>query len=297
MSRSFLRSADLSRDDILNLCDKARNYRDQTLKILSHKIVGLLFFENSSRTRSSFEMAAYRLGAQCVYIGAEGSSIAKGETELDTARILDCNGVDALVVRTGTNGMPAAIAELCRAPVLNAGEGTLDHPSQGLLDALTLLDHFDGSLEGKTIAIVGDIAHSRVARSNMHILPTLGARVKLVGPQSLLPSDPGDACALHNDLREGLSGADAVMTLRIQKERFEGDAIPDEAAYHAQYGINHTTLDWANHGAPVLHPMPVNRGVELSGDLADDAARSLLWQQMQNGLIMRMAMLEEAVHG
>lgn len=273
---SLLSSERLDRTTILSLIDRARAFKNGAKASFPDKIVGLLFMENSSRTRVSFEMAAIRLGANPVFLGPEGSSIQKGETEADSARMLDCLRVDAIVVRTGTEGGPAEIASKVKAPVINAGEGKSDHPTQGLLDAMTLLDHF-GSLDGKTVAICGDVERSRVASSNQHILKTLGAIVRLVGPGTE-----------YKDLKTGLKDADAVMCLRVQKER-EG------ASYdYAPYKIDHDSIKFANANAPVLHPLPMNRGVEISSELADDETRSLLWKQMENGLFIRMAVLERA---
>lgn len=275
--KALLRSADLDRATILSLIDRARVFKSGETAAFSDKVVGLLFLENSSRTRVSFEMAALRLNAKTVFLGPEGSSIQKGETEADSARMLDCLGIDAIVVRTGTEGGPADIASKVKVPVVNAGEGKSDHPTQGLLDAMTLLDHF-GSLDGKLIAICGDIERSRVASSNMHILKTLGATVRLVGPSTE-----------YKTLETGLKDADAVMTLRVQKER-EG-AVYD----YAPYALNHDTIKFARPGAPVLHPLPMNRGVEISSELADDERVSLLWKQMENGLFIRMAVLESVL--
>lgn len=289
----FLHSAALDRKRIEATIERAREFRDGKRADLSDKIIGLLFFENSSRTRVSFEMAGMRLGARIVFLGPEGSSIKKGETELDTAKVLSCNGVDAMVVRTSVNDGPAQIAASIDVPVINAGSGVTDHPSQGLLDAMTLLDHFNDDIDGKTIAIVGDIAHSRVVRANAHILTKLGAHVRFVGADAMLPDASEDFprnVTRHADLKDGLDGADAVMALRIQRERF--DNRPDLIAACEALSINHDTIALAKPGAVVLHPMPMNRDVEISGALADDLAYSLLWKQMENGLFIRMAMFE-----
>lgn len=275
MKEGLISSADLSREDILYLIKRARHFRDGEKVALKDKIVGLIFLENSSRTRVSFEMAAKRLGMQTVFLGPEGSSLQKGESELDTARVLSCNGADALVVRTGMDGLPAAMASITQVPVISAGESLRDHPSQGLLDAFTLMDRF-GSLEGKIISIVGDIEHSRVAQSNFHILRTLGAEVRFVGPHHIA------------SLADGLENADAVMALRVQKERgAKGD--------YSAFGLSHETMRSAKPNAVVLHPLPMNRGVEITSELADDPQRSLIWKQMENGLFIRMAIYERVL--
>lgn len=291
---SILRSADFSRADIERFFIRADHFRKHRSSLLKNKVVGLLFFENSSRTRVSFEMAALRLGAQVVQITAEGSSIQKGETELDTAQVMAMNGVDVLVVRTGQDNGPKAIADAIKLPTLNAGEGVTDHPSQGLLDAYTLTRHF-GSLEGKTIAIVGDVKHSRVAMANLAILPKLGAKLRFVGPEFFLPEDTNNV-QCFTSLEEGLRGADAVMALRIQKERLINRSMAmHEIDYIKQYGMTKEARALANPDAVVMHPMPMNRGLEIADDVADDPTRSLIYKQMENGLYIRMAMFEAAI--
>lgn len=290
---SIIRSSVLSRADIERIFKRADHFRKKKSDLLKGKVVGLLFFENSSRTRVSFEMAAIRLGARVVQITAEGSSIQKGETELDTAMVMHCNGADILVVRTGTDTMPQQIADMTGRPLLNAGEGCTDHPSQGLLDAYTLRNHF-GSLDSKVVAIVGDIKHSRVASSNLSILQTLGAQVRLVGPEFFLPDNAG--VPVFTSLKEGLAGADAVMALRIQKERLVNRTMSMyEIDYIREYGLTKETLTFAKPDALVMHPMPMNRGVEITDDIADDPVRSLIYTQMENGLYIRMAMYEAVV--
>lgn len=245
------------------------------------------FFENSTRTLLSFEIAAKRLGAQAVTMQVEMSSIKKGETLEDTARTLNAMRPDALVIRHGTGGAPRAVAAIMDCPVINAGDGTGEHPTQALLDAATLRHHF-GSIKGLKIAICGDLAHSRVARSNAKLLPRLGAEVRLTGPPSLLPDDFGGP----ESIDEAVDGADVVMMLRIQRERLEEDLGDGPGEYLARYGLTAERFGRAVPGAVVMHPGPINRGVEIEGTLADDGERSLITLQVEMGVAVRMACLE-----
>jgi aspartate carbamoyltransferase catalytic subunit len=249
-----------------------------------------LFFESSTRTRSSFEVAARALGADVLSFQKEASSVSKGESLEDTVRNLDAIGIDALVLRHPAAGAPRLVARAVRSSVINAGDGAHEHPTQGLLDALSLRERW-GSFEGKTVSIVGDIAHSRVARSNIHCLGKLGAKVRVGGPSTLIPQGIEKlGCTVAGTLRELLLGADAVMALRIQNERFVDARLPGARDYARTWGLNARTLQLLPEGALVLHPGPVNRGVELSSDVMD-GPRSLVMDQVDSGVAVRMAAL------
>lgn len=253
---------------------------------LTGKAVFNLFYENSTRTAMSFAVAATRLGAQPLTLSVEHSSVKKGETLEDTARTLDAMMPDAIVLRHRENGAADQVAGLVRCPVVNAGDGTNEHPTQALLDALTLRQHF-GSLEGLTVAICGDIRHSRVARSNARLLPRLGAVVRLAGPPSLLPEDL-TGC----DIDEAIRGADAVMMLRVQRERLDEDLGDAPGEYLVRFGLTPQRLELAEPHAVVLHPGPMNRGVEIADEVADLPGRSLILRQVANGVATRMAVLD-----
>ena len=245
------------------------------------------FFENSTRTLFSFEIAANRLGAQVVTMQVEMSSIKKGETLADTARTLDAMRPDALIIRHGTSGAPADVAAVMDCPVINAGDGSGEHPTQALLDAATLRRHF-GRIEGLKVAICGDLKHSRVARSNIKLLTRLGAEVRLAGPPELLPADfSGDG-----SIDAAVAGADAVMMLRIQRERLDTDFGDAPGEYLGRYGLNAERFAKAAPNAVVMHPGPINRGVEIDGALADDPESSLIILQVEMGVAVRMACLD-----
>jgi aspartate carbamoyltransferase catalytic subunit len=248
-----------------------------------------LFYENSTRTLMSFATAAHRLGMAVVTLPVEHSSVGKGETLADTARTLDAMRPSALVIRHKQNGAAGQVAGIMDAPVINAGDGTNEHPTQALLDAATLVRHF-GSLKGKTIAICGDIRHSRVARSNLKLLPRLGATVRLAGPARLMPAD-----APQLTVDEAIEGADAVMMLRVQRERLEEELGDAPGEYLRVHGLTAERLATAASGAVILHPGPMNRGIEIADEIADDDQRSLITTQVEMGVAMRMACLELAV--
>ena len=247
------------------------------------------FYENSTRTAMSFAQAAARLGAQAITLSVEHSSVKKGETLADTARTLGAMGPDALVLRHRSDGAAAEVAALAGCPVVNAGDGTNEHPTQALLDALTLVQQF-GSLEGRTVAILGDIRHSRVARSNARLLPRLGATVRLAGPPMLMPEGADGL-----DIDQAIAGADAVMMLRVQRERLDEELGDAPGEYLRRYGLTVERLGRAKPDAVVLHPGPMNRGVEIADEVADLAGRSLILRQVANGVAMRMAVLEMVV--
>jgi aspartate carbamoyltransferase catalytic subunit len=284
--------------------------RTKKVPALQGQVVTNLFFEPSTRTRSSFELAAKRLSADVLNFAPGSSSLTKGETILDTAITYLAMGTDIFVIRHQQAGVPAAIAqEMDRlhsgVSILNAGDGQHEHPSQGLLDLFTLCSLLDPEkprlelLQGKKVAIVGDILHSRVARSNIWSLTTAGAQVHLAGPPTLVPqffAQLGDQSRLgklylHWNLENALDGADFVMTLRLQKERMTENLLPSLREYHQHFGITRPRLQMCQPSVKVLHPGPVNRGVEISSDLMDDPAFSLIAQQVTSGVAVRMALL------
>ena len=247
------------------------------------------FFENSTRTLFSFEIAGKRLGAQVSNFHPAASSVRKGESLIDTALTLNAMRPDILVIRHEADGAAAEVAAVMDCPVINAGDGRGEHPTQALLDALTIRRRL-GRIEGVTVAICGDIRHSRVANSNMKALPLLGAAVRLVGPPALLPADAGLPC--FTDFDEGIAGADIVMMLRIQRERMEQAVAGSLGDFHALYGLTRARLDAHAPGAIVMHPGPMNRGVEIEGALADDPDRSAILEQVELGVATRMACLD-----
>lgn len=269
---------------------RERRLRRETLDLLSGEVVGLAFCEPSTRTRVSFELAAEALGAQVVELPIDVSSVTKGESLVDTLRTLERTGVTTVILRHSMSGAPYLAARSVPVRIVNAGDGSHAHPTQALLDALTLRDAL-GSLDGRKIAIVGDIGHSRVARSNLHALTALGASVWLAGPPAWVrgfESWPGVTVA--DRLEDALADADAVMTLRIQLEREAGGGVPSLREYTARWGLDADRLAVAQTGAPVLHPGPTNEGVEITADLAA-SERSLIGTQVVNGVAMRMAVL------
>ena len=284
---------DLSDDEIATILTEAERWFafNRRPRRIDRRLDGLTvlsaFFENSTRTLLSFEIAAQRLGAQVVTMQVEMSSIKKGETLEDTARTLNAMCPDCLVMRHGSTGAPRAIAGIMDCPVINAGDGTGEHPTQALLDAATLRHRF-GRIEGLKVAICGDLAHSRVARSNARLLPRLGADVRLAGPPSLLPADFAGSGAID----EAVEGADVVMMLRIQRERLEEELNDAPGEYLARYGLTPERMAKAGPGAVVMHPGPINRGVEIDGNVADDPERSLITLQVEMGVAVRMACLD-----
>ncbi len=250
-----------------------------------------LFFEPSTRTQSSFEIAGKRLGADVMNMSVASSSVKKGETLIDTAATLNAMHPDLIIVRHHAAGAVHLLAQKVDCSVVNAGDGAHEHPTQALLDALTIRRN-KGGIAGLTIAICGDIVHSRVARSNMLLLATLGARVRLVAPSTLLPPGiEGLGFETFTDMRRGLDGADIVMMLRLQRERMNGSFVPSTREYFRFYGLDQDKLSWAKPDALVMHPGPMNRGVEISSDVAD-GAQSLIREQVEMGVAVRMAVLE-----
>ena len=264
----------------------AQNRAGESSDLLKGKTLFNLFYENSTRTLMSFATAGHRLGASVVTLPVEQSSVKKGETLEDTARTLNAMRPDVLVMRHQENGAPAAVAFIMDCPVINAGDGTNEHPTQALLDAATIR-HRLGRIEGLKIAICGDIAHSRVARSNAKLLPRLGAEVRLAGPPELMPDG-----AAGPSVDDAIQGADVVMMLRVQRERLSRDLGDAPGEYLERYGLTDERLATAAPNALVMHPGPMNRGVEIEGPIADDAERSLITLQVEMGVAARMACLE-----
>jgi len=281
----------LSDAEIAEILDRAAqfftgNRGRRSAERLHGKVVFNLFYENSTRTAMSFATAAHRLGASAISLSVERSSVQKGETLEDTARTLNAMRPDALVIRHRENGAPDVVARIMDAPVLNAGDGTNEHPTQALLDAATIRQRL-GKLEGLKVAICGDILHSRVARSNAKLLPRLGVEVRLAGPPDLAP----DGMSVDDAIR----GADVVMMLRVQRELLEEDLGDGPGEYLARYGLTRERFATASEGAVVMHPGPMNRGVEIDSDIADEPERSLITLQVEMGVAVRMACLELVV--
>jgi len=255
-----------------------------------------LFYENSTRTRLSFELAGKYLGADVANIAASSSSVSKGESLIDTAKTIDAMQADVIVMRHQNSGAAKIVSENVAASVINAGDGMNEHPTQALLDMFTILES-KGRIEGLKVAIVGDVAHSRVARSNIYGLTKMGANVSLAAPETLIPqgieklAQSSGSCAVYTDIEEAISGADVVMALRIQQERLKSALFPSLGEYAKCFGINDDRLKLAKSDAILLHPGPVNRGVELTTSVAD-GAQSLINEQVTNGVAVRMAVLE-----
>jgi len=301
MSAGLLGIEELDRAEIEAILARAKDFQpiqSQTVKkldTLRGKMIVNLFYEASTRTRTSFEIAAKRLGADAVSITASGSSVSKGESLVDTLNTLAAMRPDAIVMRHAASGAPHFLARHLPTPIINAGDGTHEHPTQALLDARTILDR-RASLEGLRVAIIGDIAHSRVARSNVHLLSKFGVEIVLCGPASLLPVElaqlaPG--VRLTTDIREAIADADVIMMLRVQLERQHEAAFP-ASEYFRFYGLRLEHLDLAKPDAIVMHPGPINRGRELSSEVAD-FQRSVILNQVENGIAVRMAVLEKLI--
>ncbi len=282
--------------EILDLADRFVELNREPSKKLS-LLRGLtqinLFFESSTRTRTSFELAGKRLGADVVNMSVGASSIKKGETLIDTAMTLNAMHPDVLVIRHSDSGAAELLARHVRCAVINGGDGTHEHPTQALLDALTIRRR-KGTIEGLLVTICGDIAHSRVARSNILLLTRLGARVRVVAPPTLLPPGLASSCGVevHHRMESGLAGADIVMMLRLQRERMQGSFVPSLREYFHFYGLTQEKLAYARPDALILHPGPMNRGVEIDGVVADDIHRSAILDQVEMGVAVRMACLD-----
>jgi len=287
---------ELSVQEIIHILDTARSFEEVSTRsikkvpALRGKVVALLFFEASTRTRMSFELAASRLSADTLLFTATGSSLSKGESTLDTARNIEAMGVDIFVVRHGQSGATHQLARRLKASVINAGDGQHEHPTQALLDIYTIRQRL-GKVEGLKVAIVGDIAHSRVARSNILGLRKLGAEVVVVGPPTLVPSAiTAMGCQISHSLDDVLGQADVINMLRVQFERFSSNLFPSVREYGQLYGLNAERLRRCRKDVLVMHPGPINRGLELTSDVAD-GPNSCILQQVTNGLAIRMAVL------
>ena len=298
--KHLLSSSDLSRDAAIEILDVAEemagvNSRDiKKLPTLRGKTVVNLFFEDSTRTRISFELAEKRLSADVINFSAKGSSVSKGESLKDTAQTLEAMGADAVVIRHHASGAANVLAHSgwINGAIINAGDGTHEHPTQALLDALTIRRRL-GGFEGLVVAICGDVLHSRVARSNLRLLSMMGARVRLVAPRTLLPFEAERfGVEIYTDMKAGLVGADIVMMLRLQLERMSGAFVPSAREYFRFYGLDRAKLAHAKPGALVMHPGPMNRGVEIASDIADDVQVSLIAEQVEMGVAIRMAILD-----
>ena len=302
MSRHLLSAADLSRDDTIEILDAAEQMdraiagrEVKKLPPLRGRTVVNLFYEDSTRTRTSFELAAKRLSADVVNFSAKGSSVSKGESLKDTALTLEAMGADAVVIRHAYSGAPQRLAGWVQGSVINAGDGTHEHPTQALLDAFTMrrrLRGGAGDLAGLRVAIVGDVLHSRVARSNVLLLATLGAQVTLVAPPTLLPIGVESwPAATSFDLDAALPGSDVVMMLRVQRERMGACFFPSAREYSRRYGLDARRIGLLGDDAIIMHPGPMNRGMEIAAEVADDPKRSTIVEQVANGVSVRMAVL------
>ncbi len=300
--RHLLGIAPLSKSDIEAILELTKTYaaanRDlatnrhcQNSELLKGQTIINLFVENSTRTLSSFEIAAKRLGADVINLSVEGSSFKKGETLLDTAVTLNAMQPSVLVVRHAEAGAANLLARKVNCAVINAGDGSHEHPTQALLDASTIINHKD-SLSGLLVAICGDVLHSRVARSNIHLLQKMGAHVRLIAPETLLPDSAERLqVEIFTDMAKGLKDCDIVMMLRLQKERMNGTFLPSPREYFHFFGLDRKKLSHAKKDALIMHPGPMNRGVEIESELADDLGRSLIQEQVEMGVAVRMACL------
>src|SRR6476661_810388 len=303
MPQGLLGIENLAREEVQAILDRARDFQPtaghsfRRFDLLKGRMVVNLFFENSTRTRTSFELAAKGLGADAVSITAQASSVSKGESLVDTLNTLGAMRPDAIIMRHSASGAPHFLQRHLGIPIINAGDGTHEHPTQALLDARTILDR-GKSLEGLRVAIIGDIAHSRVARSNVYLLSKYGADIVLCGPASLLPMElkqlaPG--VTLTTDMDEAIRNADVIMMLRVQLERQHEAAFP-AGEYFPFYGLRLEHLKLAKPDVIVMHPGPINRGREISSEVAD-SQRSAILNQVENGISVRMAVLERVLGG
>ncbi len=295
--------AGLNRLEVVALLDRAADFmalnrqRKKHSDELSGQTLINLFFEPSTRTQSSFELAGKRLGADVINMAINTSSVAKGETLIDTAVTLNAMHPDLLVVRHSASGAAALLSQKVDCAVVNAGDGSHEHPTQALLDAFTLRAHL-GDLAGKRIAICGDVMHSRVARSDIILLTLLGAQVRLCAPPTLLPSHATDwGVEVFHDMKEALQDCDVVMMLRLQRERMTSACVPSTREYFRYFGLDRAKLRAAKPGALVMHPGPMNRGVEIDSEIADDPQISLITEQVESGVAVRMAVLTALAEG
>ncbi len=289
--------------EITSLLDLSESYVEPNRRpkrkdsLLGGRTIINLFFETSTRTRTSFELAAKRLGADVINMSVQASAIKKGETLLDTAATLNAMRPDVLVVRHPDSGAVNLLSQKVDGSVINAGDGSHEHPTQALLDALTIRRR-RGRLEGLLVAICGDVRHSRVARSNIHLLTTMGARVRVIAPPTLLaPAIDRLGVEVFTDMRKGLKDCDIVMMLRLQTERMQGSYVPSIREYFHFFGLDYAKLAEAKPDALIMHPGPMNRGVEIDSEVADDIDRSLIREQVEMGVAVRMACLDALTRG
>ena len=301
--RHLLKIEGLHPPEIAGLLDLAESYvllnrSGKTQRdLLRGRTLINLFYEDSTRTRTSFELAGKRLGADVINMSVSTSSVNKGETLLDTAATLNAMRCDLLVVRHDQSGAPNLLAQKVSSAVINAGDGTHEHPTQALLDALTLRRR-RGTREGLAVAICGDVLHSRVARSNIHLLTTMGGRVRVVGPPTLIPAEAADlGVEVFHDMEAGLAGVDVVMMLRLQKERTARGLVPSAREYFRFFGLDAAKLARAKPDVLVMHPGPMNRGVEIDSAVADDPVHSVIGEQVEMGVAVRMAVLDVLSRG
>ena len=301
--KDLLGTEDLSKEEILSIIDLAEQYSNENIeninntRILKNITQINLFFENSTRTQVSFEIAGTKLGTNIVNFPLKTSSQSKGETLLDLAATLNSMFPDILVIRHPKSGAVQLISEKVKCAVINAGDGNHEHPTQALLDAQTIRKRL-GRISGLKIAICGDIAHSRVARSNIFCLKTLGNKIRVVGPKTLIPKGIESlGVEVTHNMFDGLQDIDVVMVLRLQKERMDGGFLSSEREYFHYYGLDERKMQYANPNAIIMHPGPMNRGIEIDGDLADDINRSVITKQVEVGLAIRMAVLDLLTRG
>lgn len=298
LPRHILGMEGVSKSEIELLLDLSESYIEQNRKddkksaILRGRTLINVFFENSTRTRTSFELAGKRLGADVINMSVSASAIKKGETLIDTAMTLNAMHPDVLTVRHAHSGAVQLLSEKVTCSVLNAGDGSHEHPTQALLDALTIRRRKE-NLKGLVVSICGDILHSRVARSNIYLLNTMGAKVRLVAPKTLLPSstDFFDV-EIHHNMKDGIRDADIIMMLRLQTERMKGSFVPSTREYFRFFGLDREKLRIAKADALIMHPGPMNRGIEIDSELADDIHRSVIHEQVEMGVAVRMACLD-----
>ena len=295
-SKNLLSIEGMNKLEINSLLDRADYFADldplKIIKSLNGYVILNVFFENSTRTRVSFELAGRRLGAEVINISVDKSSIKKGESLLDTANTLSAMKPNLLIVRHPESGAPKLFSDYLNCSIVNAGDGRHEHPTQALLDALTIRRRL-GKIEGLKIAICGDILNSRVARSNIHLLTTLGVEVRCIAPPTLMPKsleNLGVNC--FNSLKDGINNVNAIMLLRLQNERMSGTESPSKREYYRFYGLDEEKLRMAHHDAVIMHPGPMNRGVEIASSLADNEDRSLIKTQVEIGVAIRMATIE-----
>ena len=295
-NKHILSIKDLSIKDITEIltnAEKFLNKRNKKKNSFLNKNIINLFFEDSTRTLTSFELAGKQLGASVINMSIATSSIKKGETLIDTAMTLNAMDPDILIVRHNMSGVPYLLSEKVNCSVINAGDGSNEHPTQALLDALTIKRH-KKKISGLEVAILGDVLHSRVARSNIYLLNKLGAKVRVICPPTLLPPNIEDlGVKVFKNLEDGLNNVDIIMVLRIQKERMSGSFVPSEKEFFKFWGLDRKKLNNAKKNALVMHPGPINRGVEIDSDVADDIGRSLILEQVKLGVAIRMSIIDE----